>query len=310
MLKRVFVNVVLESSSSSHNNTTTEDEHEKETVSLNLYSDMAVDNNAHPLFIHNSDHPGLLLLVKKLTGPDNYASWSRSMQIALNVRNKFVLVNGDYPKPDTKSPLCAQWERVNDLVITWILNSMTDDISDGLNYVTTAEEVRNELRERFSGVNGHRVFQVLKDIHNVEQGNKSVEVYFHKLKGLWDEYFVLEPAVDCTCGAHKLLVERDQKHKLLQFLLGLHESNSNIRGQILMMNPLPSISQAYSFVKHDEKTRQRHQNFSQPVSPFANAIATNTDGVAVSNGSFRKSFIPSIKPVIKCSHCNYNGYTK
>ncbi|XP_074355962.1 uncharacterized protein LOC141695629 [Apium graveolens] len=201
---------------------------------------MAVDNNAHPLFIHNSDHPGLLLLAKKLTSLDNYASWSRSMQIALNARNKFVLVNGDYLNPDTKSLLCAQWERVNDLVITWILNSMTYDFSDGLDYVTTTEWVWNELRERFSG--GH--------------------------------------PVACICGAHKLLVERDQKYKLLQFLLGLHESNSNIRGQILVMNPFPSISQAYSFVEQDEKTKARTSKLLRPVSPFANAIASNTDVVA------------------------------
>lgn len=63
------------------------------------------------------------------------------MQIALNARNKFVIVNGTFEKPAEKSPLLAQWERVNDLVITWILNSVVDEISDGLNYVTTAREV-------------------------------------------------------------------------------------------------------------------------------------------------------------------------
>lgn len=62
------------------------------------------------------------------------------MQIALNARNKFVLVNGLYPKPDVTSPLFAQWERVNDMIITWILNFVADEISDGFNYVTTAKE--------------------------------------------------------------------------------------------------------------------------------------------------------------------------
>lgn len=47
-------------------------------------------------------------------------------------------MNGGFEKPDAKSPLLAQWERVNDLVITWILNSVVDEISDSLNYVTTA----------------------------------------------------------------------------------------------------------------------------------------------------------------------------
>lgn len=57
-----------------------------------LYNTAVVDNNSHPLFIHNNDHPGLVLIAKKLVGPDNYAPWSRLMQIALNAKNKFVIV--------------------------------------------------------------------------------------------------------------------------------------------------------------------------------------------------------------------------
>lgn len=195
------------------NDTNTDAEFDQDT---NLpFATNFVENNAHPLYLHNNDHPGLVLIAKKLVGPDNYASWSRSMQIALNARNKFVIVNGSFEKPVATSPFLPQWERVNDLVITWILNTVADEISDGLNYVTTAKEVWLELAERFSGTNGHRIYQVLKDTHSLEQGNKSVEVYFHKLKGLWDEYAVLEPTVSCTCGAHKIQTERDQKRKLL-----------------------------------------------------------------------------------------------
>ncbi|XP_074324283.1 uncharacterized protein LOC141661198 [Apium graveolens] len=230
------------------------------------------------------------------------------MQITLNARNKFVLVNGTYPKPAKSSPLFAQWERVNDLVITWILNLVADDISDGLNYVITARKVWSELRERFSGLSGHSVFQVLKDIHSLEQGNRSVEVYFHKFKGLWDEYYVLEPKVDCVCGAHKVQIEPDQKRKLLQFLMGLHDSNSTIRGQILMMTPMPTVSQAYAYVKQDERTRQGFQSPVQNLSPFANALVANsTADASGSSVVFKKT---SIKPVLKCSHCNYNGHTK
>lgn len=125
------------------------------------------------------------------------------MQIDLSARNKFVLVNGCFPKPEVNSPLFAQWERVNDLVITWILNYVADDISDGLNYITTAAEVWHKLNECFSGTNGHKIYQ-MKEMHTLEQGNKSVEIYFHKLKGFGDEYMILEPVVNCVCGAHKI----------------------------------------------------------------------------------------------------------
>lgn len=245
------------------------------------------------------------------------------MQIALNARNKFVIVNGTFEKPSADSPLLAQWERVNDLVITWILNSVIDEISDGLNYVTTAREVWLELTERFSGINGHRIYQVLKDIHSLDQGTKSVEVYFHKLKALWDEYVVLEPNVNCTCGAHKVQVERDHNRKLLQFLMGLHDSNATVRGQILLMNPLPTVSQAYAFVKQDEKARQGYQNNVTMLNPFANLAVTGADTLNVTTDSGNRRFTAnrgnsqsgntvgsSAKSGIKCSYCNFNGHTR
>ncbi|XP_074327234.1 uncharacterized protein LOC141665151 [Apium graveolens] len=270
-----------------------------------LYNVNCVENNLHPLYLHNNDHPGLVLIAKKLVGPDNYAPWSRSMQIVLNARNKYGIVNGSFEKPALDSHLYPQ--------------------CDGLNYVTTASEVWNELAERFSGISGHRIYQVMKDIHTIEQGNKSIEVYFHRLKGLWDEYVVLEPTVSCVCGAHKIQIERDQKRKLLQFLLSLHYSNSAVRGQILLMNLLPSVSQAYAFVKQDEKSRQDfHSNVSDatssahlallnsavngatPISNYNNKMFINTkplgQGAPVSAGQTRS--------VLKCSFCNFNGHTR
>jgi hypothetical protein len=57
------------------------------------------------------------------------------------------------------------------------------------------------------------------------------------LKGLWDE---LVSYNDTVHGA-----QQDQQ-RLMQFLMGLNDSYSAIRGQILLINPLPTVRQAYS----------------------------------------------------------------
>lgn len=160
-----------------------------------------------------------MLIAKKLTGTENFGPWKMSLSIALSAKNKMGIVDGSFSRPDESSPLRSQWDRVNDMVINWILNTVSDDISNGMDFVNSAKEVWNELTDQFSSINGHRVYQVLRDLHALEQGDKSVEVYYHKMKNLWDEYSALEPAIickcNCKCDSHKLLDDRDQRKKLL-----------------------------------------------------------------------------------------------
>ncbi|KAH9669827.1 retrovirus-related pol polyprotein from transposon RE2 [Citrus sinensis] len=48
-------------------------------------------------------------------------------------------------------------------------------------------------------------------------------------------------------------IAQADRQKLMQFLMGLNETYSAIRGQILLMNPLVSICQAYSSISQEEK---------------------------------------------------------
>jgi len=52
------------------------------------------------------------------------------------------------------------------------------------------------------------------------------------------------------------MLKREQNQKLLQFLMGLNDDYNSIRGNILMMSPLPSISLVYSRLVQEEKQRE------------------------------------------------------
>lgn len=270
--------------------------------------DNVVASNSHPLYLKNVDHPGLILISKKLTGAENYRPWRRSLTISLSAKNKLGIVNGTFPVPDSSSPLKAQWDRVNDMLISWILNTISDEISNGMDYVHSAKDVWDELHEQFSSVNGHRVYQILKDLHTLEQNDKSVELYYHKMKNLWDEYAVLEPSfictiVNCKCESHKVQDDREQRKRLLQFLMGLHESYSVARGQILMMNPLPTLPQAFSLIKQEEK--QRQGNLATSSSFIANAKSNNP---VIRNANVQLDV--AAKKQLKCSYCHKEGHLK
>lgn len=47
----------------------------------------------------------------------------------------------------------------------------------------------------------------------------------------------------------------------MQFLMGLNESFSQIRAQVLMIDPMPAISKVFSLVVQEERQRSSiHQN--------------------------------------------------
>ncbi|KAL5789565.1 hypothetical protein ACOSQ2_004453 [Xanthoceras sorbifolium] len=209
--------------------------HGKEIADSN--TDSSRSNISNPYFTHHSDHPGL-----------NYSTWKRAMTLALNSKKKLGFVDGSINSPSkTADPEnYAAWSRCNDMVHSWIINTLNPEISDSVIYYTTANKVWEDLRERFSQSNAPRIFEIQRDIAYLRQEQLSISAYYTKLKGLWDELSSYSDAVYAA--------QHDQQ-KLMQFLMGLNDSYSGVRGQILLMNPLPSVRQAYSSVSQEEKQR-------------------------------------------------------
>ncbi|GKC67099.1 cysteine-rich receptor-like protein kinase 8 [Tanacetum coccineum] len=115
----------------------------------------------HPLYFHQNDHPGLVLISKELNGLKNYSTWRRSMMIALNARKKLKLINGEFEEPPSSSAIRSLWERANDMIISWILNTVSDQIGNNLSFVNSATSLWNELYEHYSQLDGHRIYQML-----------------------------------------------------------------------------------------------------------------------------------------------------
>ncbi|XP_071739051.1 uncharacterized protein [Rutidosis leptorrhynchoides] len=123
--------------------------------------------------------------------------------IVLNAKNKLKIVTGEFTKPAVNSETRALWERTNDMIISWILNTITDQINNSLNFVNTACELWRELHEHYSQLDGHRIYQLSNEIAQLKQNQCSIETYYHKLKGYWDEIDAIEAPHMCTCTCRK-----------------------------------------------------------------------------------------------------------
>ncbi|XP_061345104.1 uncharacterized protein LOC133290959 [Gastrolobium bilobum] len=228
-------------------------------------SSASMEDSASPYYLQNGDHPGLILVTHSLTGP-NFNSWNRAMLIALTAKNKVCFVDGSLLRSDHSDLLFVAWTRCNSMVISWLLNSVSKEIADSLMYFSTAYDLWDDLRVRFHQANGPRIFQLKQQISSLHQGSLDVNTYYTKLKILWDELKDYSPNLSCTYGALRILSSTQQQDYAMQFLMGLNDSFSSIRAQILLMEPLPQLSRVFSLVIQEERQRQITPSF--PLHPL------------------------------------------
>lgn len=157
----------------------------------------------HPLYLGPADTPGSILTPVKLTGSENYGLWSRSMRIALLGKRKPGFVNQTCTKESYKDELHEKWETCNAVVLSWIMNTVSEELLNGIVYASNAQLVSEDLKESFDRVNRLRIWQLHKEITTLLQGTNSVSSYFSKLKELWHEYDVLVPTPNCGCAKSK-----------------------------------------------------------------------------------------------------------
>ncbi|XP_070002096.1 uncharacterized protein LOC142166067 [Nicotiana tabacum] len=88
-----------------------------------------------PLYMHPSDNPDTMLVPIPFSGL-RYRSWRRSFLQALSLKNKLGFVNGECKQPDLEKEHLKfrLWERCDDMVTSWILNSLAKEIADSIEY--------------------------------------------------------------------------------------------------------------------------------------------------------------------------------
>ena len=89
------------------------------------------------------------------------------------------------------------------MVLSWLLNSISKDISESFIYVDSSRDLWLEVETRFGESNSPAIYQIHREINTSLQGNLSTTQYYSKLKRLWDELTCLAPLPACTCGATK-----------------------------------------------------------------------------------------------------------
>ncbi|XP_074378466.1 uncharacterized protein LOC141720003 [Apium graveolens] len=170
-----------------------------------IHAITALDVN-HPYFLLASDNPGMVLTTVILT-EQNYSQWRRSMEIALSSKLKLGFVDGTYVRSDVNSVLLIYWICCNNMVTSWILNSVSLDIA--------AHVIWEDLKVRYAQTNVPKLLNLRKELSHLTQGMMSITIYFTKFRTIHDELECLSAkprftCTTCTCTINSKLEAYDQ----------------------------------------------------------------------------------------------------
>ncbi|CAN1190788.1 hypothetical protein LINPERHAP2_LOCUS40694 [Linum perenne] len=172
----------------------------------------------------------------------NYLRWSQSVRAYLRGRRKLGYITGAKKEPEEDDAAYEAWDSDNGTIITWLVNSMTEEIGAQYLGYQSAKEVWDNVALVFSDEDNQSQYYELS--------------YFNALKGIWldlDTFHDYEWESTRDANHYRSMVNKDQVFK---FLSGLNDDLDEVRGRIIAQKPLPKLGEAFSEVRREE-TRRR-----------------------------------------------------
>ncbi|CAM8953148.1 unnamed protein product [Rhodiola kirilowii] len=180
------------------------------------------------------------------------------MRIALSARLKLGFVEGEHPRPNDPT-LKARWQRCNDVIMSWLLCSVSPDVTGQILDSTDVADAWKCLHMMYAGSNLSRKFALQQEITNLMQGTMTVAKYFETLCGLWRELDAMRERKGCSllddCVRCQDSARETHDNKVMKFLMGLNESLAQIRTHILALEQLPALNVVFDRVSNHEAER-------------------------------------------------------
>ncbi|XP_019089143.1 PREDICTED: uncharacterized protein LOC109127963 [Camelina sativa] len=262
----------------------------------------------------STDNPGAMISVVTLTG-DNYNEWASEMLNALRAKKKTGFIDGSLKRPGADSSDLESWTSVNSMVVGWLRTSITPRVRSTVSYHTSARDLWENLRKRFSVGNKVRVNHLRSQIALCRQEGQSVIDYYGKLAALWDELYTYKPLPvcscdGCTCGVYTTIAAEREEEKVNQFVMGLDETKfANVIHSIIDADPSPALDQAYSRVIREEQRILAARSREQQQDAVGFVARRDSLSSAPISGDPRVETSGRERSLL-CSHCGRTGHEK
>jgi hypothetical protein len=182
----------------------------------------------------------------------NYPHWAQLVRTTL--KGCSILNHIEQKSPFKDDPGFKVWDIEDAIIITWLLNSMTQEIGRNCIFFSTAKEIWEHLQQiYFVKQNIPACYELENRIMNTKQGVHSVIDYYLNLNGLWNELDQYNKNFKMECHEDNATLKQFiERSRVFKFLSGLNSEFYHIRVQILEKDKLPNLLEAFNIVRAEE----------------------------------------------------------
>lgn len=123
---------------------------------------------------YGGDSHSIQITSFRLNG-SNYFRWSQSVQMYIRGKGKMGYLTGDRKEPNANDPQHDVWDAENSMVMTWLVNSMEEEISSNYMCYSTAKELWESVKEMYSDLeNKSQIYELTLKAREIRQGSENV----------------------------------------------------------------------------------------------------------------------------------------
>ena len=172
-----------------------------------------------------------------------------------------------------------------------------------------------EFKEHFHRLNLTRIYYLWAEIANLKQRTDYVTRYYSKMKDLWNELDVMVPLPTCDCEESNAYINHLKSQLLLQFLMGIKGSYSNLRSHILSRNASVIVNKTYATMSQEESQRSlgvvdAQKDHLTMMTKRPQGYRSRKPGGSGGSGGAGRGYEGSGGAGIPCIHCGYKGHLK
>ncbi|EEC69957.1 hypothetical protein OsI_00415 [Oryza sativa Indica Group] len=264
------------------------------------FSSAGLDGNIRPFLGGGA----LLSTDIKLNG-QNYQEWELSARMLLRSIGQASHLTDDPPDEKTDATKIKAWKTADDRVMGFIFMSVEVPIRMSFRDHSTAKEMWDYLKQRYTQESGALRFSLLKNLHNLQQQDQSIEEFYNAFTRLSGQLEAQTPKGASGCAQCKAREKHDQENLVYQFVMRLSSQFESIRVQLLGRPTRPTMAEALADLIAEETRLCSLDTTPTPVVTHNVMAAPQRVGAPMGG-------IPEFSSIAKsdriCSHCKKVGH--